>query len=398
MMRANKEMSGQELFEKIMSLAHEAKELKQKGNRRYLEKFNEIALLTEKAAKERCITDKQATDILSAVNNAALQEKFPVMFSGKISTAMSKVRTCGIVDQSTDSIKINDVQIYKEVDLSKIGVGAAKIFLRIISEFTAHNTQNQDREKLDLTAHIAFDKYAQDNGVDTTSDSAVKKFRFVLHKHLGTLQTILVKWKEKVKGKPMSYGAVNLFSYHEIKNNVISVKLTQEFAACLVQLPIIPVSQSLFAVDNRNANAFAIGYEMLLHYGINNNVMKGTEDKLRVETLLKCTSFETPEDLSKSRRGWREQVNDRFEQALDELTRCGLLKDYCYCHDGGVELSDDEAMNINSYEQWSQLIVKYELNGYSPHGERKALIAQQKQEKQKKSVKTRRRKKTTMKE
>lgn len=108
--------------------------------------------------------------------------------------------------------------------------------------------------------------------------------------------------------------------------------------------------------------------------------MRGTEGKLRVETLLKSTSYPSYEEIKANRWSWVEKVKELFEAALDKLTECGLIADWVYCHEGGIELTDEEAAAIaeRSYPYFASLLVKYKLNDFAPREERMTAIQEKK--------------------
>ena len=72
--------------------------------------------------------------------------------------------------------------------------------------------------------------------------------------------------------------------------------------------------------------------------------------------------------------------------ALDHLTQSGFLKEWKYCYEGGIEITDDEirAGIINSYEKFISLIIKFELNDFEESKIRSTEIKEKKAEKIKK--------------
>ena len=159
----------------------------------------------------------------------------------------------------------------------------------------------------------------------------------------------------------------------------------------MLNVPLLNYPRSLYKLDDRDFNAFAIGEAMCIHYSQDNNVIRQTEGKLRVETLLKYTSFPNYEELKAQKRSWEERVKEPFENALDHLTKNGFLKDWKYCHNGGIEITDEEIKTgiINSYEKFISLIIKFELNDYDDSKIRAIEITEKKAEKIKK-LKTKR--------
>ncbi len=67
---------------------------------------------------------------------------------------------------------------------------------------------------------------------------------------------------------------------------------------------MIHYPRSLYAIDERDYNAFAIGEAMNLHYSQYNNVVRGTEQMLSIIKLLEATSFPSYEKIKQSYSSW----------------------------------------------------------------------------------------------
>ena len=107
---------------------------------------------------------------------------------------------------------------------------------------------------------------------------------------------ISFSWSGNIRGKSKNYGGLSLISGYKIDNEAITVDFSLGFAEYLVSLPtLVEYPQALYGVNDRNFNAFVIGKAMFLHYPINNNVIKGTEQMLSVQKILEVTSFPTYE-------------------------------------------------------------------------------------------------------
>jgi len=141
-------------------------------------------------------------------------------------------------------------------------------------------------------------------------------------------------------------------------------------------------------IDDRDANAFAIGEAMCIHYSQDNNVIRQTEGKLSIKKLLEKTSYPNLKKLKENKWSWERLVKEPFENALDKLKQCGFLKDYRYCYSGGKEITDEEMRAgtgiTNSYENFISLLVKFELNDYENSQIRAIEIKKKKAEKIKK--------------
>jgi len=342
---------------------------------------------------------EQQEEVKNALAQIRLNRTTPLslMFSGKATNVLARARTKGKFDPATRAITIEGVNIFSPESVQKIGVGTAKIFRYAVAEFTKRNHQNATGDKINVRIFLDVEDFAIANGIAINSESAMKNFRFKLKKSLEILRYSGISWTEKIKGQPRSYSGMNYIGKYELKSNSLMIEFTISMAEYLTSLPLLNYPRSLYKLDDRDFNAFAIGEAMCIHYSQDNNVIRQTEGKLRVETLLKYTSFPTYDELKKHGWSWEAHVKEHFEKALDHLTQCDFLKDWKYCHDGGIEITDEEmkAGIINSYEKFISLIIKFELNDYDDSKIRAIEIAEKKAEKIKKLQPKRKSKKKT---
>ena len=308
------------------------------------------------------------------------------MFNGKPVNALGRAQTKGKFDIASGILNVEGVNIFAPESIQKIGVGTAKIFRYAVAEFTSRNSSNAKENKANCRILLDVNDFATANGVDVTSIDAMKNFRRKLKNSLNILLTSNITWTEKIKGQERTYSGMNYIGKYDIKGNSLVIEFTISMAEYLTSLPLIKYPRSLYKLDDRDFNAFAIGEAMCIHYSQDNNVIRQTEGKLRVETLLKYTSFPTYEELKAQRRSWEERVKEPFENALDKLKQCGFLKNWEYCYAGGIEITDEEikAGAINGYEKFISLILKFELNDYENSEIRALEIKAKKDEKIKK--------------
>ena len=301
--------------------------------------------------------------------------------NGRAIEALALARGKGQIDpHAPEILEVNGVNIFAPECVLKIGTGAAKIYRYAVSEFTRRNHCNATGEKLKLRYILDVRDFAEANGINTESESAMKNFRHKLKASLDKLASATITWTEKIKGKPKTFGGLNYIGSYKLRGNELELEFTLTMAEYLASLPLIIYPRALYTLDDREFNAYAIGEVMSTHYSQDNNVIIGTENKLRVETLLKYTSYPSYEEIKANRWSWVEKVKEHFEAALDKLTECGLIKDWVYCHEGGIELTDKEAAEIadKGYPYFMSLIVKYELNDFETHEDRVITIQEKK--------------------
>ena len=303
-----------------------------------------------------------------------------IMFSGKLTGTLGKLKTVGIIDHLRKNVNVNGVKIISQ-NISQMGVGEAKIFRYAIAAFTKVNSRGTSSQQLRLRVFLSLNDYAQITDTDITSEFGLKNFKKKLKKNLENLlqKNITFSWSEDIKGKTKNFGGLSLISGYSVKGEAITIDFSLGLAEYLVSLPtLIEFPRSLYKVNDRFINAYAIGEALFRHYSINNNVIRSTEQMFSIIKLLEVTSFPSEEKIKAEKWSWEYKVKEPFEKALDELCRCGLIKDWCYSQAKGKKLSDKEATQITSYEVFVSLYVWYELNEYPEHKERADTIIEAK--------------------
>lgn len=265
-----------------------------------------------------------------------------------------------------------------------LGVSTDKLLRTAIAFFTELNHTGSNDKKLSQTAvTIPLKDYALRCGYDVEAhetatpeeaeieakraENALKNARKKINKDLAIMFASSLSWKEKVRGKQADYMDIRLIEAKGIRNGNICIKFTQLFAEYLISLPQTKYPVALLAVDERNNNAYNMGLKMTIHYNMDNNQIKETAQLLKVRTLLECTTLPTLADCKRLRRPWAERVKEPFENALDALTACKLLEDWRYSHSKGVELTDEEATNFSSFDEWADTLVYFTLADAPDH-------------------------------
>lgn len=224
------------------------------------------------------------------------------------------------------------------------------------------------------------------------ANNALKDAKKRIKADLDILFNTSITWEEKVKGKVESYDSIHLLGRSGIKSGYINMEFTYSMAEYLAKLPLTQYPVALLGVDGRNSNAYSMGLKMAEHYSLDNNQIRGTATRLKVSTLLECTTLPTYEEVTKARKSWEERIKEPFENALDELTKKGLLENWEYTYSKGVELGE-EAYTITDYETFSNLYVEFTLAEAPDHTARLEARAQEKKERQEKQRQRKRKKK-----
>lgn len=333
-----------------------------------------------------------------------------ISFAAAPADALAQARTIGEINPySPNSLMVRDSVITALEDnaIKSLGVGEAKVLKAAILAFTAENAQEQTQPRLRVTLDTV--DYARKCGVEiearqmnTPEDQATENKRADTdaHNFLAKLRRNLhnvrinaaFSWTEQVKGRTESFSEVSFISAYRVSRKSITIEFSLAAAEYLVKRPLRKEPDALFLVDERRPEAYAIGVYLNQHYSIDANVERGTECILSIPKILEVTAIPTIEEVrkSKSKRTWQDQIKERFERALDELTRVGFLTTWAYSYKKQQLLTDAEAAAISSYEEYTELYLYYEIANYPLHGERVKEIKEKKEEKKAKQSNSKR--------
>jgi hypothetical protein len=134
------------------------------------------------------------------------------------------------------------------------------------------------------------------------------------------------------------------------KKDTIIFVFSEELAEYLVNSYVMQYPLSLLKTDSRNANLYPLGRKMALHYGMDNNFIKGTNSKLGVDTALQyCPLIPSCEKVEKSDRQFNRRIYEPFEKTLRDL---GF--NYEFLLNGVVKNADDiHGMSCTQYLKMS---------------------------------------------
>lgn len=357
-----------------------------------------------------------APDIIPEGEQGAAEGQSPLFklprlgltFTAVPTDALAQARTKGRANPYNPNVlTIGDtvITVTEDKAVKALGVGESKILKAGIQAFTASNSRGQAQPHLRVTLDTA--DYARKCGVEITArtmptpeaqaaedkraDDAVHNFLKKLRRNLHNVQrNASFSWTEAVKGKVQAYSSISFISGYRVTRKSITMDFGLAAAEYLVKRPLRQDPDALFLIDERREEVYAIGEYLNQHYSIDSNVTRWTEGILSIPSILAVTAIPTIDEVrqGKSKRTWQDQIKERFERDLDELTRVGLLSTWAYSHEKRRLLTDAEAAAISSYEEFAELYLSYEIANYPPHGERtKAIKAKTEEKKAKRASK-----------
>lgn len=315
------------------------------------------------------------------------QPSYMAIYHGKATDAFAYMNNKNAeIDTQTNSSKIEKNGVFLEIagrrDIKQNGeieqlpppilsINTDKLYSYATALFTAQN--RSEVRRLDVSFPLKdFARllgYEVDERETTTPEETAQEkkraktqidnARKVVRKELDTLQSCRLVWEEKAKGK--DYDGVSPIIGTHLHNGEITIDFHPGMAAYLINRPITQYNTKLFRLDPRKSTAYYIGRRLAIHHNMDNNQIKGTADRIGIPSILKVANLVDYEELQQStdRGHWEERIKEPIEKALDELTKEKIIKDWEYAHPKGIPLTDEEASNITSYEEYTKLFLLF---------------------------------------
>ena len=370
--------------------------------------------------------DEEGTDKIRAIveKRVALwyvkpQPAYIPMAHGKATDALAFMSTKNAeIDRITGNATIDKfgVQLVimnmRELQTT-LGISTDKLLSTAIATFTQHNDFRHlkgKEPKREVT--IPLREYAQLLGYDveehetSTPEEAEREkkrakaqldnARKAIRKDLDIIHASTLTWEEPIKGKARDFARVSLVTFTGIRNGEIKIAFSPEIASYLAERNLITqYPTKLLKISGRQPTAYYIGRKLAEHYNIDNNQIRGTHDRISIPKLLEVADLASYEEVQKKDRGhWVERIKEPLEQALDTLTQEGVLKDWKYTHARGVDLTEEEAYSITSYEDFIKLYLHFTPADKVDHTERITAKQEARAEARKKRKKTTNKKKS----
>lgn len=293
--------------------------------------------------------------------------------SGSNATIDKVARTASISKLGADLVVSN----FDETRLS-LGISADKLLTMALAIFTK---QNDFRSGKELNRHVAMDlkEYAKLIGYDVdehqtrTPEEAKKEkkraknqldnARRVINADLDTLYKADFSWAEYVRGELINFDRIRLVTRAKSLGGEILISFTPEIATYLAdRYTLMQYPAKLLRISGRKPTAYYLGKKMSEHFFMDNNMIRGTNDILKISSLLAVTDLPSYEEVQKKDRGhWEQRIKEPFERALDELTSEGILKNWEYTHAKKLPLTEEEASSIVNHRDFVKLYLHFTL-------------------------------------
>ena len=285
------------------------------------------------------------------------------------------------VNGNTTKITLKDLEKVN----SKLTVRSHALFSVALAVFTeGHMKLNKNKLSFDETVIIPVDEYIQLLGYDITEHQM--KSQEAQRKEKARIRHVKREAKRAIKAdlKTLTqtnitisrrnfWGMFNLVQSAVMENGYISVTFGNDIMKLFASLPKTQFPLWLPLIPGRHSNAYRIGYKFANYYSMNigsSQKQKAQADRLKVKSILAVTDLPTYKELKKKTYNnrsaayrWRDLIRDHMETALNYLLKMenGGIESWTYALPGGGIISQEQAHRIDSFEEWSNLLIVFRL-------------------------------------
>lgn len=273
------------------------------------------------------------------------------------------------------TLKINGKGEIKIRDFAEIGgelgVTTRKIFDAACAELAAQNSYKPSADTpVQNVVYINLEEYAKANGYDVTPrpcetpkelDREKERIANTLRDVRANLRSdlALLRHSDITFSDRNGFYKAGIVSGYGIRNGTIRINFDTDLARYLTHAYIMNWPTALLLHDNRNPNAYSIGWALAHHSSIDANRAKGTDTRLSVESLLaSAPQIQSYEEMTASgNRNWKARIKKPLEAALDAQIEIGYLHKWQY-YEGDRQLTRDEAAAL-PWRRYSALMVEF---------------------------------------
>lgn len=349
-----------------------------------------------RVVKELRLDRYKANQIIEARVSQWYKKETPVFLqvasgkpTGSIAALTKKDLTVNQITKTAAAELINNVSltIPNFNKLAAVSINTHKLLTYAVAAFTKQNDFRSIRKGGQINAAVSFPlkEYAKLLGYDIEPHDDTEKekkraknnldrARRQVKKDLALLLSFSLTWHDEINGKNEPFLGLNLLDAAFIKQGRVTIIFTQSYSYYLARRGLISQypTKLLSLSAKKDATAYRIGVKLEEYYNIDRNIKRGTNNRIKIETLLKASGLKSFEELqeSKDRGHWERAIKEPFENALDTLTRKKLLKNWKYTHEKGKKLTDEEAARIDNYKDFSNLYLLFDPIDKIDHTER----------------------------
>lgn len=279
-----------------------------------------------------------------------------------------------------------------------LGSSAKKLLDTAILYLTFNNVHNSSTIR--PTVEIPLIEYGEKKGYNFTPlimeteaeqvaenkrvEERLKEFKKKVRADLSDIKQVEMSFEESKGRNKGDYSDISIISSHSIRTikgvPMIRINFDVDMANYLVKSYVMQYPVALLKLDDRNANAYALGCYIANHNSIDNNAAAGTQNTLSVKCLLEAA----PEIISiealreKGRRDWKRLIKKRLEASIESLMEIGYIKRWEYRNSATGQRFTAENSNSLSWDSFNGMMVDFVLMENPAQIERQKRKAEQK--------------------
>ena len=209
--------------------------------------------------------------------------------------------------------------------------------------------------------------------------SLIDKTRASMQEDRIKLATTTIILEEKINGKEKDF-ILKYVGSSSYDNGYVKMFIDQGYAEILRSRNTLTYQDKRIYAINNNDNAYSIYDEMHIHYTKVRNYINGTNNRLKVKTLLSYTTLKTIEEVRATNGSWRREIQNAFEKIIEFLIKNQYItvptekmmtgaenEEEAYCYYGLpngeiLSLKDKQskhAIEKMTFEEWSELNVYF---------------------------------------
>jgi hypothetical protein len=291
--------------------------------------------------------------------------EFQPIFQGHGTNRLSQIsarKTPPTVDEITGRAMINDSDFTVFIEKYKSLTGLRPSTLKLLDALTIklHNQNNyRGNSEPNPIVSLPLDDYMILCGLPPTKASK-DKTRRIVKQDLEMLYHISLEWREKKGNKTKDFLDIRIIDVKGFRNGNILASFSKPMASYLTHAYIMQYPTSLFKLDERNPNSYALGRKLALHASINNNRRRGTDNTISVRSLLKsCPDMPSYEKVNSTDRQVERRIIKPFETALNTLK----FITWEYCNSKGTPLTEEQLENF-TYCTFEKLYIHYTIKNF----------------------------------
>lgn len=284
-------------------------------------------------------------------------------------------------------------------NFGKLGVAfktsTLKLFDFCVTLLTAENSSSiNSNGKIINQVTFPIAEYTEICGKSNTKAS-IDKMRRSLRKDFEVLRVASLGYAVAPSTREDLGRCSIVTAYYFSKGNAVvdfHPNLVQFFANAF--LSVYPLS--LYQTDERNENAYSLGRRLAVHASIDNNIRRGTADKIKVSNVLDhCPALPEYEEVMKGNRAVYDRIIKPFEETLNKIPDL----DWKLTNEEKKPYTEEELENrvYRDFNEFMDSYIVFKFKGEPDHVKRLASKSKEgrREQKKKTSGKRKPRKETT---